>query len=93
MSSGGREAAKAASSEGVEITGQVADGVWARVTEWRRDPARLLFAPDGTLIGKIHLPDTCANLCFGGANKDRLFMAASQSLYAVYVNTQGAQLP
>ncbi len=49
MSSGGREAAKAASSAGVEITGQVADGVWARVTEWRRDPARLLFASDGTL--------------------------------------------
>ena len=49
MSSGGREAARAAASEGVEITGQVADGVWARVTEWRRDPARLLFAPDGTL--------------------------------------------
>ncbi len=49
MSSGGREAAKAASSEGVEITGQVADGVWARANEWRRDPARWLFAPDGTL--------------------------------------------
>ncbi len=49
MSAGGREAAKAASSEGVEITDQVADGVRARVTEWRRDPARLLFAPDGTL--------------------------------------------
>jgi phosphoglycerol transferase MdoB-like AlkP superfamily enzyme len=49
MSSGGREAAKAASSAGVEITGHVADGVWARVTEWRRDPARWLFAPDGTL--------------------------------------------
>src|SRR5258708_17363096 len=49
MSSGGREAAGAASSERVEITGQVADGVWVRVTEWRRDPARLLFAPDGTL--------------------------------------------
>jgi hypothetical protein len=49
MSAGGREAAKAASSEGVEITHQVADGVWARATEWRRDPARWLFAPDGTL--------------------------------------------
>src|SRR5712692_7010314 len=49
MSAGGREAAKAASSQGVEITGQVAEGMWARVTEWRRDPARLLFAPDGTL--------------------------------------------
>ena len=48
-----------------------------------------VFAPDGTLIGKIHIPETCANLCFGGAKKNRLFMAASQSLYSVYVNTQG----
>ncbi|HKN36487.1 MAG TPA: SMP-30/gluconolactonase/LRE family protein [Terriglobales bacterium] len=52
-----------------------------------------VFAPDGTLIGKIQLPETCANLCFGGAKKNRLFMAASQSLYAVYVDTQGAQTP
>jgi gluconolactonase len=52
-----------------------------------------VFAPDGTRIGKIHLPETCANLCFGGAKKNRLFMAASQSLYALYVNTQGAQAP
>jgi len=49
MSYGGREAAEAASSEAVKITDQVADGVWARVAEWRRDPARLLFAPDGTV--------------------------------------------
>ena len=52
-----------------------------------------VFAPDGTLIGKIHLPEACANLSFGGAKKNRLFMTASQSLYAVYVDTQGAQLP
>jgi gluconolactonase len=52
-----------------------------------------VFAPDGTLIGKIHLPESCANLCFGGAKKNRLFMAASQSLYAVYVGTEGAQTP
>jgi gluconolactonase len=52
-----------------------------------------VFAPDGPLIGKIHLPETCANLCFGGTKKNRLFMAASQSLYAVYVETQGAQKP
>ena len=49
MSYGGREAAEAASSEAVKITDQVADGVWSRVAEWRRDPAQLLFAPDGTL--------------------------------------------
>jgi gluconolactonase len=52
-----------------------------------------VFAPDGKLIGKIHLPETCANLCFGGAKKNRLFMAASQSLYSLYVDAQGAQLP
>ncbi len=51
-----------------------------------------IFAPDGKLIGKIHLPEICANLCFGGAKRNRLFMAASQSLYSVYVNTEGAQL-
>ncbi|HYL61675.1 MAG TPA: SMP-30/gluconolactonase/LRE family protein [Candidatus Methylomirabilis sp.] len=51
------------------------------------------FVPDGKLIGKIHLPETCANLCFGGAKKNRLFMAASQSLYSLYVGTEGAQQP
>ncbi len=49
-----------------------------------------IFAPDGTRIGQIILPETCANLCFGGPKRNRLFMAASQSLYAVYVETQGA---
>lgn len=52
-----------------------------------------VFAPDGKLIGKIHLPEICANLCFGGARKNRLFMAASQSLYSLYVGAQGAQTP
>ena len=51
------------------------------------------FAPDGTLIGKIHLPAPCANLCFGGAKKNRLFMTCSQSLFSVYVETVGAQVP
>ena len=52
-----------------------------------------IFAPDGVLIGKIHLPEVCANLCFGGVKRNRLFMAASQSLYSVYVGVQGAQTP
>ncbi len=51
------------------------------------------YAPDGDLIGKIHLPEVCANLCFGGARKNRLFMATSQSIYAIYVETTGAQWP
>ena len=49
-----------------------------------------VFAPNGTMIGHIALPERCANLCFGGRRRNRLFMAASQSIYAVYVNTQGA---
>ncbi len=50
----------------------------------------LIFAPDGTKIGRIALPERCANVCFGGIKRNRLFMAASQSIYALYVNTQGA---
>jgi gluconolactonase len=43
----------------------------------------------GTYIGHIHLPERCANLAFGGRNRNRLFMSAAQSLFALYVNTQG----
>ncbi len=52
-----------------------------------------VFTPQGKLIGKICLPEICSNLCFGGKKYNRLFMTASQSLYALYVNTQGAQRP
>jgi gluconolactonase len=48
-----------------------------------------IFAPDGTLIGRILLPERCANLCFGGRKRNRLFMTASQSVYALYVEAQG----
>jgi gluconolactonase len=48
------------------------------------------WSPEGKLLGRIRLPEACANLCFGGPKRNRLFMAASQSLYAVYVATQGA---
>ena len=51
------------------------------------------YAPDGTRIGQIHLPGICANLCFGGKKKNRLFMATSQSLFSLYVETTGAQTP
>jgi gluconolactonase len=49
-----------------------------------------VFNPDGKLIGRIDLPERCANICFGGTHRNRLFMAASASLYSLYVNTQGA---
>jgi gluconolactonase len=48
-----------------------------------------VFDPAGDLIGFIALPERCANLCFGGAKRNRLFMAASHSVYSLYVNTQG----
>ena len=49
----------------------------------------MIFAPDGMPIGRIALPERCANLCFGGRANSRLFMAASHSLYALYVNVAG----
>ena len=51
----------------------------------------MVFNPEGRLIGRIRLPERCANVCFGGLMRNRLFMAASQSVYALYVNTQGVQ--
>lgn len=50
----------------------------------------LVFNPEGKLIGRIRLPEVCGNVCFGGPKRNRLFMAASQSIYAVYTATQGA---
>jgi len=51
-----------------------------------------VYAPDGARIGQILLPEICANVCFGGPRRNRLFMAASQSLYAVYVEAIGAHI-
>jgi len=50
----------------------------------------VVFTPAGEPIGRIRLPERCANLCFGGIKRNRLFMAASHSLYALYFNVQGA---
>jgi gluconolactonase len=49
-----------------------------------------IFNPAGQPIGHISLPERAANVCFGGPKRNRLFMAASHSIYALYVNTQGA---
>jgi gluconolactonase len=53
-------------------------------------PGVQVIAPDGDTIGVIRLPEVCANICFGGAKRNRLFMTASQSLYSVYVGARGA---
>jgi gluconolactonase len=50
----------------------------------------MVFSPAGKPIGRIALPERCANVCFGGRARNRLFMAASKSLYSIYVNTSGA---
>jgi sugar lactone lactonase YvrE len=63
--------------------------VWCGFSGGEGEDGLAVFAPDGTLIGRILLPERCANVCFGGKKRNRLFMAASQSVYALYVEAQG----
>ena len=63
--------------------------VWCGFSGGEGEDGVAIFAPDSTMIGRILLPERCANVCFGGAKRNRLFMAASQSVYAVYVEAQG----
>ncbi len=55
-------------------------------------PGVQIVAASGERIGIIRLPENCANICFGGTKRNRLFMAASQSLYSIYVGTTGAHI-
>ena len=50
-----------------------------------------IYNPKGRLIGRINLPERCANLCVGGTYRNRLFMAAAKSVYALYGIMQGAR--
>ena len=59
--------------------------VWAGFSGGEDQDGVAVFAPDGKLIGRILLPERCANLCFGSLKRNRLFMAASQSIYSLYV--------
>jgi gluconolactonase len=54
---------------------------------------RALLYSEGDLLGKIHIPETVANLCFGGQQRNRLYICGSTSLYAVYTSVQGAMKP
>jgi gluconolactonase len=79
-------------TDGVRI--DMRGNVWCSMG-WA-DPAEdgvRCYAPDGDQIGKVHLPETAANLCFGGRKRNRLFICASTSIYALYVDVQGAQRP
>ena len=78
---GGQETA----ADGIRC--DVDGNVWAGAL-----PGVQIIAPSGEPIGIIRLPENCANVCFGGSKRNRLFMAASQSLYSVYVLTTGAHI-
>ncbi len=69
----------------VDVDGNLWCG-WGMTSEL--DGVRV-FSPQGEPIGHISLPERCANVCFGGKKRNRLFMAAGHSLYSLYVNTQG----
>jgi gluconolactonase len=51
------------------------------------------YTPDGTLIGKVRVPEVVANVCFGGPKRNRLFICGTTSLYSIYVNAAGAPRP
>lgn len=77
----------------VDVTGHIWCG-WGSDGSLGAKPEDLdgvrVFSPQGQAIAHIHLPERCANLCFGGPKNNRLFMASSHSLFALYTNTQGA---
>ena len=78
----------AGSSDGIRV--DVDGNVWS-AAGWGGDgyDGVHVFAPDGDKIGEIHLPEGVSNVCFGGVKRNRLFMTGSQSLYSLYVETQG----
>ena len=63
--------------------------VWCGFSGGPGEDGVAVFAPDGVMIGRILLPERCANVAFGGRKRNRLFMTASQSVYALYVEAQG----
>jgi gluconolactonase len=74
------------------IRADVDGNIWAGANGGAGYDGVHIISPQGQTIGMIALPEICANLCFGGANRNRLFMAASQSLYSLYVGTRGAHI-
>lgn len=74
-------------ADGIRV--DTAGNVWAAMSGGEGYDGVAVFAPDATLLGRILLPERCANLCFGGRKRNRLFMTASQSVYALYVEAQG----
>ncbi|HYW47266.1 MAG TPA: SMP-30/gluconolactonase/LRE family protein [Bryobacteraceae bacterium] len=74
------------------IRADVDGNIWAGANGGPGYDGVHIISPEGQHIGAILLPEICANICFGGVKRNRLFMAASQSLYSLYVGTQGAHI-
>jgi len=86
------EMPKPSISDGMRV--DTAGRIWCSVG-WG-DPSEdgvRCYDPDGDLLGKIHIPETVANLCFGGMQRNRLYICGSTSLYAVYTSAKGALKP
>ena len=62
----------------------VDDNVWAAAADGIH-----CIAPNGTLLGKVIVPETCGNMCFGGPQRNRLYICGFTSLYAIYLNCEG----
>ena len=62
----------------------VDDNVWAAAADGIH-----CIAPSGTLLGKVIVPETCGNMCFGGRQRNRLYICGFTSLYAIYLNCEG----
>jgi len=81
---------KAGGSDGIRA--DVDGNIWAAASGGAGYDGVHVFSPQGQRIGMILLPEICANLCFGGPKRNRLYMVASQSLYSVFVGTRGAHI-
>ncbi|MDN3524604.1 SMP-30/gluconolactonase/LRE family protein [Halomonas sabkhae] len=72
------------------LTCDVEGNLWVGTSGGEGTDGVSVFSVDGTLIGRVLLPEICANVCFTGENRNRLLMTASQSIYTLYTATQGA---
>jgi gluconolactonase len=76
----------------MKVNGFPGGNIWSGANGGANYDGVHVLSPQGQCIGLIRLPEICANLCFGGPKRNRLYMAASQSLYSVYVGTRGAHV-
>jgi gluconolactonase len=88
----GKQFAEKVATDGIRV--DIEGNVWFSIG-WGdpKEDGVHCYSPGGEILGKIHIPETVANLVFGGLLRNRLYICASTSLYACYVNTQGAALP